>query len=218
MTLNASIIVLGLAGLLFFISAGRSIRRRRLVRGLLGAMAAIALFLVAAGVLMISTNLGSYQRMNAEQLAGELQFTRLGDRQFNGVFTFPSGERADFALRGDEWQVDARLIKWRAFAGLIGFDAAFRLDRIGGRYTRIEDEQTQSRTVFALHPPERVDVWELLHRHQSWVPWIDASYGTAAFLPMADGASYEIKASQSGLVARPLNLAARTAVGGWHST
>jgi hypothetical protein len=33
---------------------------------------------------------------------------------------------------------------------------------------------------------------------------------------MADGALYEIKVSQSGLIARPLNQAARAAVGGWH--
>jgi hypothetical protein len=33
---------------------------------------------------------------------------------------------------------------------------------------------------------------------------------------MADGARYEVKVSQSGLVARPLNLLARQAVGAWH--
>jgi hypothetical protein len=45
---------------------------------------------------------------------------------------------------------------------------------------------------------------------------MDALYGSATFLPMADGALYEIKVSQSGLVARPLNQAARDAVAGWH--
>jgi hypothetical protein len=34
---------------------------------------------------------------------------------------------------------------------------------------------------------------------------------------MADGALYEIKVSQSGLLARPLNQAARSAVGGWQA-
>jgi hypothetical protein len=33
---------------------------------------------------------------------------------------------------------------------------------------------------------------------------------------MADKGSYEISASQTGLLARPLNEAARNAVSGWH--
>ena len=215
MTINALIVVLGLIGLLLFISAARSIRGRHIGGGLLKGATALLLVVIGAAALVISTNLRTYSRLTAEQPAGELQFTRIGYHQFNGAFTFPSGERADFALRGDEWQIDARLIKWRAFANLLGFDTAFRLDRIGGRYTRIEDERTGPRTVYPLSPVERIDLWELLQRHQSRVPWVDAFYGSATYLPMADGALYEIKVSQSGLLARPLNQAARAAVGGW---
>ncbi len=136
--------------------------------------------------------------------------------EFNATLTYPNGERANFALRGDEWQVDARVLKWHAFANLLGFDAAYRLERISGRYTRLEDERTLPRTVYDLYTPGRIDPWELVHRYRSWVPWVDALYGSATFLPMADGALYEIKVSQSGLVARPLNQAAREAVGSWH--
>jgi hypothetical protein len=70
--------------------------------------------------------------------------------------------------------------------------------------------------VYELNAPQRIDPWDLIHRYHSWLPWLDAFYGSATFLPMADGALYEIKVSQSGLVARPLNQAARDAVGGWH--
>ncbi len=121
-----------------------------------------------------------------------------------------------FRLRGDEWQVDARVLKWHAFANLVGFDAAYRLERISGRYAHIEDERSQPRTVYDLHAAGRIDPWELVHRYRSWIPWMDALYGSATFLPMADGALYEIKVSQSGLIARPLNQAARDSVGSWH--
>jgi hypothetical protein len=215
MTFNALIVVFGLTAVLFLIAAVRSIRRRRVVGGLLSGFTSLALFLVAACALLVAANLRTYQRLSAEQPAGELQFARIGYHQFNGVFTFPSGERADFALRGDEWQVDARVLKWQTLANLVGFDAAYRLDRISGRYSSIEDERSLPRTVYPLNQPDRVDLWDLIHRYHSWVPWIDALYGTATYLPMADGALYEIKVSQSGLVARPLNQAARTAVGSW---
>jgi hypothetical protein len=154
--------------------------------------------------------------LSNEQPAGELQFSRVGERQFDAVLSYPDGERANFPLRGDEWQVDARVLKWHAFANLVGFDTAYRLERISGRYSRIEDERSQPRTVYELHAPGRIDPWELVHRYHTWVPWMDALYGNATFLPMADGALYEIKVSQSGLIARPLNQAAREVVGSWH--
>ena len=179
--------------------------------------AASLIFLLAAVcAVLVGTNLRSYQRLAYEQPAGELQLTKTGDRQFDAVLSYPDGQRDSFLLRGDEWQVDARVLKWHAFANLLGFDAAYRLQRIGGRYSRVEEERTLPRTVYDLHAPGGIDPWELVHRYRSWVPWLDALYGSATFLPMADGALYEITVSQSGLVARPLNQAAREAVGSWH--
>ena len=215
MTFNALILVLGLIGLLFVFGAIRRFRRHRINTGVLSGLIALLLFLIVACALAVAVNLRPYQRLSAERSAGELQFTRLGYHEFNGVFTFPSGERADFALRGDEWQVDARVLKWRPLANLMGFDAAYRLDRISGRYTSLEDERSQPRTVYALHPTERLDVWELVHRYQAWIPWVDALYGSATYMPMADGARYEITISQSGLLARPLNPAAKAAAVSW---
>jgi len=216
MTLTALIAVLGLAGILFFITAMRRLRRRRVIGGLFTGVTSLALFLLAACALFVAANLRTYQRLSAEQPAGELQFARIGAHQFNGILTYPTGEHAVFSLRGDEWQVDARILKWQAFANLLGFDSAYRLERIGGRYSSIDDERSLPRTVYPLNPPNRVDLWQLVHRYHSWLPWIDALYGSATYLPMADGALYEIKVSQSGLIARPLNQAARDAVGNWH--
>ncbi|HEY1314785.1 MAG TPA: hypothetical protein VGE92_12960 [Steroidobacteraceae bacterium] len=215
MTLIALIIV-ALAGILFLFAAMRRLRQRKVISGLFHGATALVLILVGVGAALLLTNLRTYQRLSFEQRAGELQLTRTGDRQFNAVLSYPNGERANFALRGDEWQVDARVLKWHAFANLVGFDTAYRLERLSGRYSRVEDEVAQPRTAFSLNPPQHIDPWVLVHRYRSWVPWIDAVYGSAAFLPMADGALYEISVSQSGLIARPLNQAARDAVGGWH--
>jgi hypothetical protein len=216
MTFTALIVVCALFGVLFFVAAIRRLRRRRVLGGMAHGAAATILFLAAACALLVGANLRTYQRLAYEQAAGELQLKRVSDRQYDAVLSYPDGERANFALSGDEWQVDARVLKWHAFANLVGFDAAYRLERISGRYSHVEDERSQPRTVYDLHSPGRIDPWEWVHRYRSWVPWMDALYGSATFLPMADGALYEIKVSQSGLVARPLNQAAREAVGSWH--
>jgi hypothetical protein len=216
MTFNALIVVAGLTAVLFFIAAVRNLSGRRIAGGVLKGSISAVLFLLAVCAVLVSANLRTYQRLSAEQPAGALQFTRIGYHQFNCVFTFPSGESTDFELRGDEWQIDARLLKWRGLANLLGFDTAYRLDRISGRYTSIDDERSLPRTVYALNQPERVDLWALAHRYRSLVPWIDALYGSATYLPMADGARYAIGVSQSGLIARPVNQSAIAAVGDWH--
>jgi hypothetical protein len=216
MTFTAILVVCSLVCFLFLIAAARRLSSRRVLSGLAHGATAIIIALGVVCAALIGLNLRTYQRLSYEQPAAELQLTRTGDRQYNGVLAYPDGERASFVLRGDEWQVDARMLKWTAFANLLGFDAAYRLERIEGRYANIDDERTQPRSVYALASPGTIDPWELVHRYRSWLPWVDAMYGSATYLPMSDGALYEIKVSQSGLIARPLNQSAREAVSGWH--
>jgi hypothetical protein len=216
MTLNVLIAACALAGFLFLLTAIRRFQLRHMSGGLFHGTCALVMFLAAAILFLVTLNLRTYQRLTEEAPAGEIQFAKLGPHQYNGVLTYPDGEVAYFPLSGDEWQIDARILKWTAAASLVGFDTAFRLERVGGRYSNIEDEHSQPRTVYELHPPSQIDLWALIHEYHRWLPWFDALYGSATYLPMADGALYDIKASPSGLLARPLNQAARNAVGNWH--
>lgn len=213
--LSALIAVCALLGLLFALFGLRQIRRRHIIAtGVHGLIAAVFL-LSALSVWMLGAGLRTYQRLTHEQVAGEILLTRLGDRYFQATVTSPTNDTQTFDLRGDEWQIDARVLKWKGLANLAGFDTVYRLERLGGRYTDITSERTAPRTVYEFHPARRIDPWDLARRYKNYVPWIDALFGNAAYLPMADGALYEIRVSQSGLVARPLNQAARNAVGGW---
>ncbi len=216
MIIHATIIVCTLLGLLFVIAAVRQMRRRRIVGAVLRGTSALALFLIAACALLLALGLRGYSALSGEQAAAQIQFNRAGDRRFDVVLTYPSGQSEKFTLRGDDWQVDGRVLKWNRFANILGFDALYRLERIGGRYDSIADERSAPRTVYALHAAAAIDVWELARRYRDRLPWVDALYGSATFLPMADGAVYEISVSQSGLLARPLNQAASKAIGGWH--
>jgi hypothetical protein len=216
MTLNVLIGACALAGFLFLITALRRFQLRHMSGGLFHGASALVMFLLAVVLFLITLNLRTYQRLTEEAPAGEIQFARLGPHQYNGVLTYPNGDVAYFPLSGDEWQIDARILKWTGAANLVGFDTAFRLERVSGRYSNVEDERSQPRTVYELHPPGKIDLWALVHDYHGWLPWFDALYGSATYLPMADGALYDIKASPSGLLARPLNQAARNAVGSWH--
>lgn len=217
MTLYALIALPGLIALLLLIYAVRSVRRGRLLGGIVRGLLALLVVLMGAAALVVVFSLQGYQRLITEERVGELQLNRVAYHQFDGVFTYASGERTDFALRGDEWQVDAKVIKWPALATLAGFSTGYRLERISGRYTNVDDERKLPRTVYTFNPADEVDLWQLIERYHAWIPWVDAFYGSATFLPMVDGAIYEIYMTPTGLIARPGNDTARKAVSGWQA-
>ena len=64
--------------------------------------------------------------------------------------------------------------------------------------------------------PERLlDLWSLARNFPRLAPGVDAYYGSATYLPMADGARYRVTLSRDALIARPVNDPARKAVGNW---
>ncbi|HEU4655831.1 MAG TPA: hypothetical protein VFS47_17715, partial [Steroidobacteraceae bacterium] len=139
-----------------------------------------------------------------------------GPQRFAATLTqVPSGEMQTFVLAGDEWQLDARVLKWRGWANLLGLDAQYRLERVSGRYRDIDQERRDERTVYGLSENPGIDLWTLSTQYPRWLPFVDAVYGSATYLPMADGARYQVAITQSGLIARPLNQAATNAAGGW---
>jgi len=60
-----------------------------------------------------------------------------------------------------------------------------------------------------------LDIWALVHKYARSLDFVDAAFGSAVFLPMADDASYQVTLSRTGLVARAENVEARRAVNQW---
>lgn len=215
--ITASIVLAsGLVALLFALASVRRGRHGRPLACALHGMAALLWLAFAAGAALVGVDLASYARLTHEAPVAELRFRQEGNRRYGADVLHPDGELESFVLAGDEWQLDARVLKWHGAATVLGFDSGFRLDRIGGRYRDIADERSAPRTVFELARPRGLDVWTLARRLHGVLPWLDALYGSATYLPMADGAHYAVSISTTGLVARPLNREAREAVAAWH--
>lgn len=92
-------------------------------------------------------------------------------------------------------------------------DPIYQLDRLSGRYAEISRELSQPRTVHSLSAGIRVDIWSLARRFPAVIPGIDAYYGSAVYVPMVDGARYDVSLSRDALIARPANDKAKAAIG-----
>lgn len=79
----------------------------------------------------IAVNLHSYSRLTFEQPILKLTFKQLGEQRFEVEISYSTqSEKQRFLINGDEWQIDARIIKWHGWAQLPGLNAQYRLERI----------------------------------------------------------------------------------------
>jgi hypothetical protein len=207
-----------LGGLLAVPLAMWAIRRltdMRFVSGSVLLLSSALVLMIGIAAALAAASLRTYNRLTAEQEAARVQMRQVAPKHFALSVQQKAGRAQNFEVLGDEWQVDARLLKWRPLATIAGFDTVYRLERLSGRYSDIAEERAAKRTVYGLADRSAIDLWSALRRYQEYLPLADALYGSAAFVPMAEGAEYVVSVSASGLVVRPANDAARKAVGGW---
>lgn len=178
------------------------------------------ILLVASAILcsLVALDLYTYRQILVDKPIATISFERVEHQAYIATVTFAEdGLVSEYYLRGDQWQIDARLIRWKGIWSRIGGKPGYRLERISGRYISLEDERSLERTVYALREESELafDLWAWAYKQQSKTPIIEAVYGSATFVPMADGALYELGLSYSGLVAKPLNETAKRAVNHW---
>lgn len=194
-------------GLIFIALAIRRIVRGKIISAGIQSLSGASLLFAGLLMLSIAANLYSYGRLTHEQYIADLTFEQIDEQQFLVIINYQNEDKVDeFLISGDEWQIDARVIKWHGWAQLLGLNAQYRLERISGRYSDIDDEREKPRSVYSLGQKDKIDYWKLIGRYKKWLPWVDAYYGSATYLPMTDAISYSLSVTQTGLIARPKNI------------
>lgn len=213
--LSIAITTVAFLGVLLALLGLRRLWSRRIAIGSLEGLTGLFLLALAALATAIGLNLRTYERLTHEIPVATVSFQVQGDQRFAAVLARTTGKPLVFDVDGDEWQLDARVLKWRGMATVLGLDTVYRLDRFGGRYRDVAQERDRRRTIYSLSDEPGLDVWTLARRYPRWLPWVDAVYGSATYMPMVDGATYRVTASPTGLLARPVNDVAREAVRRW---
>lgn len=213
--LVAASIVFTLIALLFVLSCVRHIRRRRPIRASRSLVGGAASGTAGGVSIMLLFSYYGYGQLVDEQRVSTIEFSRTTNNTYMARVMIDGRQDRLLELKGDEWQMDARVINWKPPATLLGLNPIYQLDRLSGRYSDIDDERQQERTVHSLSDELPLDVWTVAKRYPKLMPGVDAYYGTATYLPMADGARFEVSMTRTALIARPSNEAASDAVGSW---
>ncbi len=210
--LSILITILGLVAVYFSL---RILIKKSWFFGWLRGTGGLLLIIVGVMLAMSAFDIYSYKQIVAEQSVATISFEEIKPQRFRATVAFSDGSESKYEKAGDQWQMDVRLIKWPTALAAVGVKPGYRLDRISGRYYSLEQERNSERTIYSLNDSKAVDVWTMFNALGGSFNMIDAVYGSATFVPMEDAAQYEVNLSNTGLLARPLNTAARTAIGNW---
>ena len=223
-----------LLGLVVLIGGLRALFGGKPFRGVAGTVFGGGVIWAASLATLFGMNLQTYDRLTYERPVATLTLRQLGPQYYEVNLVQPARESqtapagALYPIHGDDWRIEAQVLKWKPWANVVGLDAQYRLDRLSGRYQNIDQERTGARSVHALSGgdvastgpldflPWSMSVWDVARKYRRYVDAVDTLYGSAAYMPMVDGGTYEVWITQSGLIARPANDAARAAsAGGW---
>jgi hypothetical protein len=188
--------------LVFFIAGIVALKRKRLLGTGVSLLLALLMLSLAALLGTISIATQGYRALTREEVAAVVKTEPIDPGRFQARFHFPDGREAVFSLNGDELYVDAHILKWKPIANYFGLHTSYELDRVAGRYSKLEDEQTKARTVFSLSQKKPVDMFTLRRRFPLLNPLLDAEYGSATFIAATKAAEFEVRVSTTGLLIR----------------
>ncbi|MFI4958291.1 MAG: hypothetical protein ACHP7C_03920, partial [Lysobacterales bacterium] len=157
--------------------------RRRLAaswRALL-CLGAFALTLLLAGA---GFALRGYRLLSEEAPVVDIDARILSPQRWALVLTWPDGSFRQVQLAGDDWRMEAVVLKWKLPALLAGVPPLYRLDRLSGRYDDAAQEASAPRTVISFGEAGAFDLRTLSKQYPQWLPEIDTVYGSGAGLPL----------------------------------
>jgi hypothetical protein len=197
--------VLAVLGLVFCRAALAAFRppQRRWLAGWMRALTGLLLVTLAALLATITVGIRGYRALTFEEVAATVKTQPIAPQRFRATIVLPDKRLAMYELAGDAFYVDAHIVKWPAWANLLGLHTAYELDRVAGRYNDVADERRQPHTVYSIARNKPVDVF-FLARRTLLGTLVDAEYGSAAFVAGNRPAEYEVRVSTTGLLMRPV--------------
>jgi prepilin-type processing-associated H-X9-DG protein len=199
-----SLVLIGFAllAVVLVIAAVAAVRRRRWI----GTSAALTLGLLCLALAALAATLSvatrGYRALTREVVAAVVVTRPTGPDRFTATFVFPDGRQASYELTGNALYVDGHIVKWHPLANVLGLHTAYQLDRVGGRYDRIDDERRKPRRIFTLSTPRPVEMIQLARSFAFLGRVVDAKYGSATFVPAQQTTRLELRVSTSGLLFR----------------
>lgn len=156
---------------------------------LLGALVVLVhLFHAFAGQTLVATV--TTERVSADEF--ELRYARAD---------WPEELTTRVRLRGDQWSISGGIVKWRPWLTVLGLKSYHKPMRLSGQFSDVNKQRAHVPTIYPIEPgADRF--WELLYRAAPHLPFIEAVYGSSAYVYVEPHVMQEIYVTPSGYLIR----------------
>ena len=141
-----------------------------------------------------------FEAFSGETLVAEVTVTPLAPPAFELTYTSvaPDGEAEQVRLEGDQWAISGGIIKWHPWLTVLGWKSYHRPMRLSGQFSRVADQRSHLPTVYSLEPAAVDRFWEALYWADASLPFVEAVYGSSAYVYVQPGVVQEIYVTPSG--------------------
>lgn len=155
--------------------------------GLAGVLACTALFLHA------------FRAFSHETLVARVTTRQVAPERFELTYTPAEAGQAARRVRlaGNQWSVSGGVVTWHPLLRIAGMKTYHRPLRLAGQFSDLERQRSRLPTAEALDPA--IDrFWEALYWMDPRLPFVDAVYGSAAYVYVEPDVTHEIYVTTSG--------------------
>ena len=158
------------------------------------------LILIISNIILAGLLALTYTSLTKEEVVAVLVFDNMPEQK--SVYTAHLYDNKhdkinDFIIYGDQWRMDAAFIKVEYWANILGVDSKYILNRIEGRYHRIEDENMKKHQSYEIESHNIIDLFPF---------FVDTQYGSSVYQKIHTDTEYTVLKSPTGLMVREKSL------------
>lgn len=152
--------------------------------------------------------LGAYRAFSHEELVAVVRCEKQGGP---GEFLLEITPMEDeipgitqrYPMVGDQWSIGGDVLKWEPWLAFAGLKSRHKLTRLSSRYWTAQAEMSQPRKAYDLNGGTS-PLWRWFYDSGTPLPFVDAVYGNAAYVPVRSGQRWGVYVTHSGYFIRSL--------------
>lgn len=167
---------------------------------------------------LLGMNMQTYSRLTYERPVAQVTVQSVDPTQklYNVVVKRTDGGITQSCkIQGDEWLLAGRVQKWKPWATVLGLDSTYRLDQVANKYFTAAEGNGEQITSCDLEKPtndlNKIAPGGLVDTALATAQLEDRKFGCANYMPLADGATYDVYMTQDCFNSQPSNDIAREA-------
>lgn len=135
-----------------------------------------------------------------ETLVARVTVTRLSPPEFELTYAPATAEdeTRQIHLEGDQWSVSGGIIKWHPVLTALGMKSYHKPMRLSGQFSSADQQRSHLPTVYSLEEPGVDKFWEAFYWVDEHLSFVEAVYGSSAYVYVQPGVAQEIYVTPSG--------------------